>query len=107
MTADPHIETAVRLAGAVRDNTLTHIPWIWAMDMADGINRLAARLEAAERDLAAARLCYGSFLDWCIGYVERSPGSWTTAYEQRFYDRLRDERAALAAAQQPPAEETL
>lgn len=101
MTADPHIETAVRLAGAVRDNTLTHIPWIWAMDMADGINRLAARLEAAESDLADAR----AELAWRKGKrkCERLGGKCAPEANDRCY--CQKDWAALAAAQQPPAEE--
>jgi len=59
MTADPHIERAVRIAKAIREDSsdpVTFPLWKpWAIDMADGIGALAARLEAAERDLADAR----------------------------------------------------
>lgn len=93
MTADPHIDRAVRIAKAIREESsdpVTFPLWKpWAIDMADGIGALAARLEAAERDLADARKAMEFLAN------ETLFGSIVAEYAQK----------KLAAAQQPPAEE--
>jgi len=72
MTADPHIDRAVRIAKSIREESsdpVTFPLWKpWAIDMADGIGALAARLEAAERDLADARKALG---DWWTDHVTK------------------------------------
>lgn len=50
-------------------------------------------------EIERLRLRYGSFLNWCIGYCDFAPGEWGRVLR----DRLRNERAALAAAQEPLA----
>lgn len=105
MTADPHIERAVRIAKAIREESsdpVTFPLWKpWAIDMADGIGALAARLEAAERDLADAR----AELAWRKGKrkCERLGGKCAPEANDRCF--CQKDWAALAAAQQPPAEE--
>ena len=100
MTADPHIDRAVRIAKAIREESsdpVTFPLWKpWAIDMADGIGALAARLEAAERentrlvrDLADARKAMEFLAN------ETLFGSIVAEYAQK----------KLAAAQQTPAEE--
>lgn len=99
MTADPHIDRAVRIAKAIREESsdpVTFPLWKpWAIDMADGIGALAARLEAAERentrlvrDLADARKAMEFLAN------ETLFGSIVAEYAQK----------KLAAAQEPPAE---
>jgi hypothetical protein len=108
MTADPHIERSVRIAKAIREDSsdpVTFPLWKpWAIDMADGIGALAARLEAAERDLADTRKaltawqsCFPSHRAECrfLTYSECTCG---------LDDARRLTLAALAAAQQPPDE---
>lgn len=71
--------------------------------------------EQARAELERVKVRYGSFLDWCIGYVEPQKNNGAqAAWGRRFDQRLREERATLgpgtqAGTQEPdpsPAEAT-
>lgn len=108
LTADPHIETLVDAVHQVMGWADVRCPKEEYSAGVDAVRALAARLEAAERDLER----FAGSLDDMVDWAERTRGGDKNLDPEEFHIRrdyariLLNKRAALAAAQQPPAEES-